>query len=217
MAPRVMLRSNLTALGNSGDELWLALSRLKVEVVASFTSLNQEQAASLRGEGYFPAALETLARLNAAGFGQPQSGLKLHLVANPAGAFLPGNQAALARRYHQELARRWGLVFNDLYLLGNAPLGRFRAWLEASGNYQGYLDKLTAGFNPCTVAGLMCRNLVSVAWDGHLHDCDFNLAAGLPLGGRKTQVTEMEGPPAPGSPIATGEHCFTCAAGAGFT
>jgi radical SAM/Cys-rich protein len=217
IAPRVMLRCNLTALGAAGDDLWQALARLGVEVVASFPSLSKDQAASLRGEGYFPAALRTLQRLNATGFGQAESGLKLHLVANPAGAFMPGNQAALAKRYRQELARRWGLAFNELYLLGNAPLGRFRAWLETSGNHRAYMDKLAAGFNPCTVSGLMCRSLVSVAWDGLLYDCDFNQAAGLPMGGRRTHVGEMQGPPAPGAPIATGDHCYTCTAGAGFT
>jgi radical SAM/Cys-rich protein len=217
IAPRVMLRSNLTALGRAGQELVETLTGLGVEVVASFPSLSRDQASSLRGEGYFQPALDTLTRLNALGFGRPESSLKLHLVANPAGAFLPGSQDALTKRYRQEMARRWGLVFNELYLLGNAPLGRFRSWLESSGNYQPYVDKLACAFNPATVSGLMCRSLVSVAWDGFLYDCDFNQAAGLPLGGRKTHVGEMEGPPPPQSLIATGEHCYTCTAGAGFT
>ena len=97
------------------------------------------------------------------------------------------------------------------------PLGRFRTWLQASGNEREYLERLTAAFNPQAVAGVMCRSLVSVAWDGCLYDCDFNQAAGLPLGGERRHVSELAGPPAAGSPIATGVHCFACTAGAGFT
>ena len=97
------------------------------------------------------------------------------------------------------------------------PLGRFRDWLQASGNLDAYLERLAASFNPCTVEGLMCRSLVSVSWDGTLYDCDFNLAQGLHLGGRPHHVSELGAPPAPGAAIVTGDHCYACTAGAGFT
>jgi hypothetical protein len=97
------------------------------------------------------------------------------------------------------------------------PLGRFKAWLEHSGNEQDYLSKLVAAFNPGAVEGLMCRTLVSVAWDGTLYDCDFNQAAGLPLSGQRRHVSKMNGTPEPGKTIMTGRHCFACTAGAGFT
>ena len=97
------------------------------------------------------------------------------------------------------------------------PLGRFRSWLTSSGNLEGYLHQLAEGFNPCTIGGLMCRNLVSVAWDGVLYDCDFNLARGLPLGGVRNHVSSAAGAPPPGAAIATGDHCYACTAGSGFT
>jgi hypothetical protein len=97
------------------------------------------------------------------------------------------------------------------------PLGRFKQWLIQTGNYGAYLQKLVASFNPCAIEGLMCRSQVSVSWDGCLYDCDFNLAQGLYLSGRKIHVSGMAGPPEPGTPIMTADHCYTCAAGSGFT
>lgn len=214
---RVMLRANLTALGGRGPGLMEFLAGRAVTVVASFPSLSQAQAEAQRGSGVFQGSLETLRALNGLGYGRPGGGLELNLVVNPGGAFLPPDQAATERRFRAELARRWGLAFNQLFCFANAPLGRFKTWLVQSGNYEEYLERLAAQFNPCATAGLMCRGLVSVSWQGHLYDCDFNQAAGLPLGGRPTHVAEMAGPPQEGAPIAVGEHCYTCTAGAGFT
>jgi radical SAM/Cys-rich protein len=158
-----------------------------------------------------------LRRLNEAGYGREGTGLELDLVSNPAGAFLPPGQAQAEERIRRELARKWGVSFNHLYTFANMPVGRFRAWLKISGNLDGYLEKLAGAFNPCTVEGLMCRTLVSVDWEGYLHDCDFNLARGLALGGKRRHVSELDGPPAPGTAIPTGDHCYACTAGAGFT
>jgi hypothetical protein len=115
------------------------------------------------------------------------------------------------------LIRRWGIEFNNLFTFANVPLGRFRRWLIDSGNFDTYMNRLASSFNPCAVEGLMCRTLLSVAWDGYLYDCDFNLSKGLPLGGRRTHISEMEALPEPGTPIAVANHCYTCAAGTGFT
>ena len=109
------------------------------------------------------------------------------------------------------------MVFNQLFLFANVPLGRFRQWLERSGNLEGYLQRLAGAFNPCAVPGLMCRQLVSVAWDGRVYDCDFNLAAGLFPGEAPRHVRELAGAPPAGTAIATGDHCYACAAGSGFT
>jgi radical SAM/Cys-rich protein len=215
---QVMLRANLTALGRAEHrDLPEFLARRRVVIVASLPALNPGQTDSQRGAGVFERCLETLELLNRLGYGQRDSGLELNLVANPTGAFLPPAQAQAEERFHRELARKWGIAFNRLYTFANVPLGRFKDWLERSGNYQPYLDKLVAGFNPCAAAAVMCRNLVSVDWEGYLYDCDFNLAAGLPLAGRRLHVSQMEGPPPAGWPIAQGEHCFTCTAGSGFT
>jgi radical SAM/Cys-rich protein len=218
LSERLMLRSNLTALADEKKVgLVHLLRRLGVAIVASFPSLNAGQADSQRGQGVWRQSIEALKKLNALGYGQPGSGLELDLVANPTGAFLPGGQGGLEKKFSQDLQRRWGIVFNRLYTFANVPLGRFLRWLEDSGNLEPYLRKLGESFNPDTVEGLMCRSQVSVAWDGTLYDCDFNLAAGLFLGGERTHVSKVEGVPAPGTPIACGDHCYSCTAGSGFT
>jgi radical SAM/Cys-rich protein len=216
--PQVMLRTNLTALADDRQGHLLELCRqLRVILVASFPAVTAAQVEAQRGQGIWSRSVAMLHQLNTLGYGLPNSGLELHLAANPGGAFLPPGQAAAERQFKRALARQLGLSFNHLFIFANMPLGRFRSWLQSSGNESEYLARLTAAFNPLAVPGVMCRSLVSVAWDGCLYDCDFNQAAALPLGGQRRHVSAMAGPPEPGSPIATGAHCFACTAGAGFT
>jgi len=217
-APRVMFRSNLSALNDGHhDDLMDLLADRQVVIVASFPSLNELQTDAQRGGGIFEVSIDALKELNALGYGMTGSGLELNLVSNPAGAFLPPAQEQIETRFKDQLARKWGVHFNQLFSFANVPLGRFREWLIASGNFDTYMNKLKSAFNPCAVAGLMCRNIVSVSWDGYLFDCDFNLACGLHLGGGKVHVSEMEDMPEPGSTIAVADHCYTCTAGSGFT
>ncbi len=218
LTSRLMLRSNLTALAEEGREALLELCRThRVVIVSSFPATNQGQTESQRGKGVWDTSIAMLKRLNQAGYGIEGSGLELDLVANPAGAFMPVAQQQAEKKFKADLKRKWGIDFNHLYTFANMPLGRFRSWLENSGNYNPYLAKLAQNFNPCTLAGLMCRTLVSVSWDGYLYDCDFNQAEGLPLGGKKIHVSMMEGLAEPGTPIAAGDHCYACTAGSGFT
>jgi radical SAM/Cys-rich protein len=217
LSPRIMLRSNLSALKENMNRLMGVLKSHRVVIVASFPSLNLSQMDAQRGEGIFQESIAVLKALNAEGYGCDGSGLELDLVSNPTGAFLPPNQEQIEKRYHQVLKAKWGLTFNRLFNFANVPLGRFRQWLVQTGNFESYIRKLVAGFNPCAIEGLMCRKQVSVAWDGYLYDCDFNLARGLYMGGKKIHVSEMPGPPKPGTPIITADHCYTCAAGSGFT
>ena len=216
-AARLMLRSNLSAMKDKLPDLVDLLQRYRVAIVASFPSINMTQSDSQRGEGIFEESLVVLKQLNKIGYGSNESNLVLDLVSNPAGAYLPPSQEQAKKRFHQVLESRWGIVFNNLYNFANVPLGRFRDWLIKSNNFESYLSKLSTSFNSCAVEGLMCRSLVSVGWDGHLYDCDFNLARGLPMGGRKIHISEMAAPPDPGSPIATADHCYTCTAGSGFS
>jgi len=216
--PQVMLRTNLTALDDDRRTQLIDLCRaLRVILVASFPAVTASQLEAQRGAGVWCRSVDRLRQLNEVGYGMPGSDLELHLAANPAGAFLPQGQAAAERQFKRVLAQRLGLSFNHLFIFANMPLGRFKSWLEQSGNKQDYLGKLTAAFNPQAVDGLMCRSLVSIAWDGVLYDCDFNQAAELHLGGVRRHINEMAGPPETGSAIATGRHCFACTAGAGFT
>ena len=218
VAPRLMLRSNLSVLTDGHhDGLIERLKAHRVVIVASFPALNEAQVDSQRGKGVFAASVAALQELNDHGYGREDTGLELNLVSNPTGAFLPPDQGQMEKRFRDVLQRKWGLLFNNLYNFANVPLGRFRQWLDKSGNLSGYLNKLVDGFNPCAVPGVMCRTLVSVGWDGYIYDCDFNLSRGLFMGHKRMHVDELDGPPEAGSPIATADHCYTCTAGAGFS
>ncbi|MGD8883722.1 MAG: arsenosugar biosynthesis radical SAM protein ArsS [Desulfobacterales bacterium] len=217
LTARIMLRSNLSALKKNMSRLIGALKSYRVVIVASFPSLNVTQTDSQRGDGIFEESIAVLQELNSIGYGRDRSGLELNLVSNPTGAFLPPSQEKTEKRYHQILEKKWNVTFNRLFNFANVPLGRFRQWLIQSGNFENYMQKVVSNFNPCAIEGLMCRTLVSVSWNGYLYDCDFNLARGLYMDGKKTHVSEMPGPPQPGTSIITADHCYTCAAGSGFT
>jgi len=218
LTPRLIFRSNLSALHDQTEmDLLDTLVSQKVVITASFPSINASQTDNQRGRGIFEKSVAVLQELNLRGYGQEGTGLELDLVSNPSGAFLPQDQEHAQKRFRQVLRDKYGIVFNNLFAFANVPLGRFRDWLERSGNLEGYIGKLAGNFNPCAVEGLMCRSQVSVSWDGYLYDCDFNLAANLPMGGRKIHVSELAGPPAVDSAISVADYCYTCTAGAGFT
>jgi len=218
LAPRLMLRSNLAALeGAEGKDLLDLCIARRVVLMASFPSTDPSQTDAQRGPGAAETGIAMLRKLNDQGYGVDGTGLELNLVSNPAGAFLPATQTPAEKKFKRDLLRKWGITFNSLYTFANVPLGRFRAWLVESGNYERYLMALAEGFNPCAVEGLMCRTQLSVSWDGALYDCDFNLAAGRFHAGRRIHVSEAGGMPSPGSPIAVGDYCYACTAGSGFT
>jgi radical SAM/Cys-rich protein len=218
LAPRLMLRTNLSAMAGAARESLLALCAAhRVVLVASFPSTNPSQADAQRGAGATETAVAVLKRLNAAGYGVEGTGLELDLVSNPVGAFLPVSQEAAERKFRADLLRKWGVAFNHQYTFANVPLGRFRTWLLQTGNYERYLKMLAENFNPSAVGRLMCRTLLSVSWDGFLYDCDFNLAAGRSTEDRRVHVSDLHELPASGAPIAIGEYCYACTAGAGFT
>ncbi|MEW6265725.1 MAG: arsenosugar biosynthesis radical SAM (seleno)protein ArsS [Thermodesulfobacteriota bacterium] len=217
LAPRLIFRTNLTAWFDHGpDDLPGRLKKNQVVIEASLPSLNRDQVAAQRGPGVWEKSLAALRRLNDLGYGLV-SGLELNLVSNPVGTDPPPSQSQAEETWKRELFEKQGLSFNHLRCLANVPLGRFGQWLRQSGGFEAYLAGLAARFNPLAVAGLMCRTQVSISWDGWLYDCDFNLAAGIPLGSGKTHITEIKGPPPAGTPIARGDHCYACTAGTGFT
>ena len=218
LTPRLVLRSNLVALNQGrGPGLCELYRDLKVVLVASLPATNASQTEAQRGAGVWEKSLAALKRLNALGYGVEGSSLELDLVSNPTGAFLPASQQQAEKKFRGDLMRKYGISFNALYTFANVPLGRFKTFLEHSGNLEGYMATLAGGFNPCTVAGLMCRTQLSIDWLGRLHDCDFNLAAGLLHGGQVTFVSALSELPAPGTPIPVGEHCYACTVGSGFT
>mgnify|MGYP006273028305 CR=1 FL=1 len=219
----VIDRCNLTItqLPNYAD-LPAFLAEHQVEIVASLPSFAARLTDTQRGDGVFEASIAALCRLNALGYGVEGSGLLLNLVTNPVGAFLPAPQASLEADWRRELKRRFGVSFTRLFTITNMPISRYLEFLEASGNLQGYMEKLVAAFNPAAVSGLMCRTTLSVGWDGRLYDCDFNQMIDLAVDGAAPQtVFDAERLAAPGDPaltarrIAVGPHCFGCTAGAG--
>ncbi len=214
---RMVLRSNLTMLlDEKNAHILETIKKHRVAIVASFPSINKNQTNSQRGDGVWQICIENLKRLNNMGYGLKGSGLELTLVSNPTGAFMPIAQCQAEKKFKDDMARKWGIEFSNLYTFANVPLGRFHAWLEKTGNYSAYMAKLSGSFNAATITNLMCRSLISVSWDGYLFDCDFNQAANLPFNSRATHVTEISTLPE-NVAIATDDHCYACTAGAGFT
>ena len=217
-ARTLMLRSNLSALYDTQDPALLdLLVEHGVVIVSSLPSLNLSQTDAQRGDGVFDKSIKALKQLNRMGYGQEGSGLVLNLVSNPVGAFMPAPQVSAEKRFCKVLQDKWGIEFNQLFTFANMPLGRFEAWLKRTGNYEKYLETLWKGFNPCTVEALMCRNLISISWDGYLYDCDFNLAAGLAKGNVRTHIRDLNDSHFLDQDIAVANHCYACTAGSGFT
>lgn len=187
-----------------------------VELICSLPHMAPSSTDRQRGDGVYEKSIRALSRLNDLGYGQDGSGLRLVLVTNPVGAFLPGDQAAMERDWKRELLRRHGIRFNALYCLTNMPIGRFADWLLESGNWESYLHELMSRFNPGAVAGLMCRDTVSVGWDGKLYDCDFNQMLDLPMRARGgVHISDVDLDRLANRPVVLGTHCFGCTAGAG--
>jgi radical SAM/Cys-rich protein len=213
----VMVRHNLTVMFESGQEDLPEFFRANaIEVVSSLPYFLEEQTDSQRGNGVFSKSIEALKRLNEVGYGIEDSGLSLHLVYNPVGAFVPPSQASIEADFKRELSKRYGIVFNRLFTITNMPINRFLDYLRRSGNEEHYMRRLVQAFNPNTIDGLMCRSLVSMDWRGRLYDCDFNqmLDLGVAYGLPQT-IADFEPTKFAGRRIITGTHCFGCTAGSG--
>jgi len=212
----VIDRCNLTILlvPSQGD-LGEFLASNGVEVIASLPSFRRTGTDAQRGEGVFDRSLEALRLLNGLGYGRGGP-LKLGLVHNPVGAFLPGNQASLERDYRRELESRHGIVFDSLYTITNMPISRFLEFLERSGNLSHYMQTLVGAFNPAAARSVMCRSYISVGWDGTIYDCDFNQMLDMPVDhGAPSTLAGLLASGDLQRRIRTGRHCFGCTAGAG--
>lgn len=191
------------------------LAEHRVEVVASLPHYRGQGTDRQRGDGVFDASIEALQRLNRAGYGR-DPGLRLVLVTNPVGSFLPAGQASLEGEWKREMKRLHDVDFNALYAITNMPISRYLEWLEAGGKTEAYLGKLVDAFNPASVAGVMCRNTLSVGWDGRLFDCDFNQMLDLEVdAGAPRHIRDFALESLANREIVVGRHCFGCTAGAG--
>lgn len=187
-----------------------------VEVVSSLPFYTRERTDRQRGAGVFTESVEALRLLNGVGYGKENSGLILNLVYNPAGAFLPPAQTALEREYKEVLQKDFGIVFNNLFTITNLPISRYLDYLLASGNYEQYMEKLVTAFNPAAAANVMCRNTLSVGWDGYLYDCDFNQMLDLKVDSPSSRhITGFDPVLLQQRNIIVNQHCYGCTAGAG--
>ena len=212
----VMDRCNLTILETQPHYgLVEFFARHGVELVCSLPHYRELATDRQRGDGVYARSIAALRRLNAVGYGDGQSGLRLVLVTNPVGAFLPAAQASLEAEWKRELGREHGVRFDSLYTLTNMPISRFLDWLRASGNLEGYLQRLVQAFNPAAALGVMCRNTLSVGWDGRLYDCDFNQMLELGVREAHRHISEFDFQALGRREIRVARHCYGCTAGRG--
>lgn len=212
----VIDRCNLTVFFVPGREhLPEFLAAHSVEVIASLPCYLEGNVDQQRGRGVFQHSIAALQRLNGLGYGREASGLTLNLVYNPIGPYLPPPQAELEADYRRALRSRYGVHFNHLYTLTNMPISRFAHFLQRTGRHEEYMELMVSAFNPAAVAGLMCRDTVSVGWDGRLYDCDFNQMLELPMAAPYRHIRELGVEGLEGAPVTLADHCFGCTAGAG--
>lgn len=213
----VIDRCNLTVLFEPGQESTAEfLAEQKVEIVASLPCYSKNNVDQQRGNGVFEKSIKALQNLNELGYAKEDTGLNLSLVYNPTGAFLPPSQITLEAQYKKELKELFNIEFNQLYTITNMPIKRFLRDLKRTGKLQEYMELLVQSFNPHAANQVMCKNIVSVGWDGNLYDCDFNQMLEIPLSWKTEtvwtlhsidQIQEKE--------IAFADHCYGCTAGAG--
>jgi radical SAM/Cys-rich protein len=216
----VIDRCNLVILEEPGfEEMTEFLAANKVVITASLPCYLEDNVDKQRGKGTFNTSLSALKKLNSLGFGQADSSLQLNLVFNPQGINLPPEQKALEKAYKEHLQANYGIVFNKLFALTNLPIQRFGSMLISKGLFNEYMQLLKDNYRQENLSGVMCRNTLSVDWQGFVYDCDFNQMLQLPLGANpasKTHLSELINPSSlPGSPITVRQHCYGCTAGQG--
>ncbi len=214
---KVMNRCNLTIIVSNPKyhDLPEFFAENSVQVISSLPYFSKRRTDSQRGDGVFDDSIRALQMLNKVGYGKDRTGLILDLVYNPTGAFLPSGQAQLEAEFKRQLDRKFGIEFNNLYAITNLPISRFLEYLIDSGQYSSYMESLVEAFNPATINGLMCRNTISISWDGHIYDCDFNQMLDLKVASKSTHISNFDMDALANRDIVTNQHCYGCTAGAG--
>lgn len=218
LGKQVIDRCNLTIImaNKKYHDLPAFFAKHKVQVVSSLPYFSKSRTDSQRGDGVFEDSIKALKMLNEVGYGVEGSGLTLDLVYNPSGAFLPSGQVELESEFKRQLKRRYDIVFNHLFAITNLPISRFLEYLIQSGNYEEYMQLLVEAYNPGTIDGLMCRNTISVSWDGYLYDCDFNQMLDLKVATKNARhINDFDVEELSQRNIVLNQHCYGCTAGAG--
>ena len=217
LGKKVMNRCNLTIV--VANEQYRTLPDFfaahQVEVVSSLPYFNKSRTDSQRGDGVFESSIEALQLLNKVGYGKADTGLTLNLVYNPSGAFLPTAQAVLEAEFKRQLKRKYDIEFNRLFAITNLPISRFLDYLIESNNYEDYMTKLVEAYNPSTLEGLMCRNTLSISWEGYIYDCDFNQMLDLKVASQSQHINHFDIAALQQRNIVLNQHCYGCTAGAG--
>jgi len=212
-----IVRSNLTIItaNKKYHDLPEFFKKHNIHVVSSMPHWTKGKTDKQRGSGVFDASIRALKMLNEVGYGMPGSDLKLDLVYNPSGAFLPSDQASMEKDFKKALLEEFDIYFHSLFAITNLPISRFLDYLIASDNYEDYMYQLVDAFNPSAVANVMCTNTISVSWDGWLYDCDFNQMLGLKVDSRVKHISDYNEDILSNRDIVISQHCFGCTAGAG--
>ena len=212
-----IVRSNLTIIRANKKHYDLPefFKKHNIHVVSSMPHWTRGKTDKQRGEGVFDLSIKALQDLNAVGYGMPGSSLKLDLVYNPNGAYLPGNQASMEKEFKSALLEDFNIQFHHLFAITNLPISRFLDYLIASDNYEEYMYQLVDAYNPNAVQNLMCTNTISVSWDGYLYDCDFNQMLDLKIASKTTHISQYNESILSHRNIVISQHCYGCTAGAG--
>ncbi|MEO2063850.1 MAG: arsenosugar biosynthesis radical SAM (seleno)protein ArsS [Christiangramia sp.] len=212
-----IVRSNLTIIlaNKKYHDLPEFFKKHNVHVVSSLPFYKREKTDKQRGSGVFDKSIKALQMLNKVGYAQEETGLKLDLVYNPAGAFLPTNQKAMENDFKVALKEDFNIDFDNLFAITNLPISRFLEYLIASENYEDYMYALVDAYNPAAVENVMCRNTISISWDGWLYDCDFNQMLELKVDSKVKHISEYNEDLLNDREIVISQHCYGCTAGAG--
>jgi radical SAM/Cys-rich protein len=212
-----IVRSNLTIIRANKKyyDLPEFFKKHNVHVVSSMPHWTKGKTDKQRGDGVFDKSIKALQDLNAIGYGIPDSSLRLDLVYNPSGAFLPGDQTSMEKDFKKALMDDFGIQFHNLFAITNLPIARFLDYLIASENYEDYMYSLVEAYNPSAVKNVMCTNTLSISWDGYLYDCDFNQMLELPVNSKSRHISDFNEELLEGRNIVISQHCYGCTAGAG--
>ena len=212
-----IVRSNLTIIKSNKKyhDLPEFFKKHNIHVVSSMPHWTQGKTDKQRGNGVFNKSIQALQELNAVGYGMPESKLKLDLVYNPSGAFLPGDQYAMEQEFKKVLKADFGIQFNNMFAITNLPISRFLDYLIASENYEDYMYSLVEAYNPSAVQNVMCTNTISVSWDGWLYDCDFNQMLELKVNSKANHISNYNENILQNREVVISQHCYGCTAGAG--
>lgn len=213
----IIVRCNLTIIlaNKKYNDLPAFYKANNIEVVSSLPFYTKDRTDRQRGDGVFEDSITALQMLNAVGYGKDDSGLRLNLVYNPAGAFLPPSQDNLEKEFRAALKKDFNITFNNLFAITNLPISRYLDYLLQSGNYEKYMEKLIAAFNPSAAANVMCRNTISIGWDGWMYDCDFNQMLDLKVDTSQQHISQYQTNALNNRNIVINQHCYGCTAGAG--